>query len=537
MFYWENMVKFAKEIINFLLFKNIKTVFSYPGEQILPLYKELNENSAVKNIMVRCESGAAHMADGYSRITNSIGVCLATAGPGATNLLTGIATAYKDNSSILAITGRCKKEFINKNYFQELKMDFLNLEKGYFMNKGDISFIESRFNYSLKHKKPIHLNIPYDVLLEEVENIDYIANNNNSNNNSNNSNNNNYNLEITENNKKILNNINFKNKNALLLIGQGIYGTLSYNEMLKINNILSNCNIPIITTYPSRGVVNENNSSIVLGLVGGRGTENANKSILNCDIIYSVGASYPPSYNTIPLKIRDKVLKKIINIPININSLNDITLLVNKINENIKNNKNTNSNSINNIENKSKNKNKKYNFKLGDYSLKIKEILDNLPDDAIITTDAGNHTVFTSLLKTCVLPKNIISSHSMGTMGFGLPTSIGVKFGCIDNKINREVVSINGDGGFQMNIQELGTISEHNLKILIIVMKNNYLNIFGKIKNPDFNKIADGYNIDNVFIENIENIRENIKYYLKNNKPYLMVINCENEKLPKKHFN
>ena len=121
----------------------------------------------------------------------------------------------------------------------------------------------------------------------------------------------------------------------------------------------------------------------------------------------------------------------------------------------------------------------------------------------------------------------------MGTMGFGLPASIGVKFGCLDYNINREVVSINGDGGFQMNLQELATVSENNLKILIIIMKNNRLNIFGDIKNPDFNKIADAYDIDNVYIKDIDEIRGNIKYYLNNNKPYLMVVECENEGLPK----
>lgn len=159
--------------------------------------------------------------------------------------------------------------------------------------------------------------------------------------------------------------------------------------------------------------------------------------------------------------------------------------------------------------------------------------MENLPKDTIITTDAGNHTVFVSLLKKCVAPRNIISSHSMGTMGFGLPASIGVKFGCNDYNINREVVSISGDGGFQMTIQELGTVAENNLKILIVVMKNNHLNMFGKINTPDFNKIADAYGIENVYIQNSDEIGENISYFLKKSIPYVMVVECENEKLPK----
>ncbi len=575
-------MKFTDAILNFLIEHNIKTVFSYPGEQIFSLYNALNE-SPIKNIMVRHEQGASHMADGYSRITNYVGVCLATAGPGATNLMTGIATAYKDSSSVIAITGRCGRKYINKNYFQEMQMDFLNMHKGYFVDKPDINYFKNALSETLNTKKPIHLNVPSDVLKMDV--------NNNSEYNNNEYNNNEYrNNEYRDEkyrynrynnkcNKYNDTNNNYSNLNKaklnkakgikpLLLIGQGIYGTLSYEEMLKINDILKNCNIPIATTYPARGVIDENHKNC-LGLIGRRGNFIANKYLLECDAVFSIGASF--SYNTIPESIRTEVLNKTIDLKAKINNLNDIETLINTLIEalndlgyntknnlfNIKNNnedsnktennyrnndKNENSKNSKNSKNNKNNKNKiidKPNYKsyrqklLGDYSLKIKEILNNLPDDAIITTDAGNHTVFVSLLKKCVVPRNIISSHSMGTMGFGLPASIGVKFGCLDYNINREVVSINGDGGFQMNLQELATVSENNLKILIIIMKNNRLNVFGDIKNPDFNKIADGYGIDNVYIKDIDEISGNIKYYLNNNKPYLMVVECENEGLPK----
>ncbi|AEH07575.1 thiamine pyrophosphate-binding protein [Methanothermococcus okinawensis] len=565
-------MEFTDTIINFLMKNNIKTVFSYPGEQIFPLYNKLNE-SPIKNIMVRHEQGALHMADGYSRITNHIGVCLATAGPGATNLMTGIATAYKDSSSVIAITGRCMRKYINKNYFQEIPLDFLNIYKGYFMNKPDIGYFINAFSETLNNKKPIHLNIPSDILKSKVKclteydnNNDGIYNNtynkynryNNSKNNKNNDKNNNYHKNEDKlgykdiKGKIIKKHINIKDiKKPLLLIGQGIYGTLSYNDMSNINNILKECNIPIATTYPARGVIDENYKNC-LGLVGRRGTFIANRYIVESDVIFSIGVSL--SYNTIPESIRDKVLKKVINLDIKINDLSDIKNLIDGLNElyndSSLNNSNkvmtTNTNNINNYynncDNNNTNKDNKgnipninnsLNFKLGDYSSKIKEILYNLPNDSIITTDAGNHTVFVSLLKKCVIPRNIISSHSMGTMGFGLPASIGVKFGCLDYNIDREVISINGDGGFQMNMQELATVSENNLKILIIIMKNSRLNVFGNIKNPDFNKIADAYDIDNVYIEDIDEIGGNIKYYLNNNKPYLMVVECENEGLPK----
>ncbi|WP_292461263.1 thiamine pyrophosphate-binding protein [Methanothermococcus sp.] len=515
-------MNFTDAILDFLMENNIKTVFSYPGEQIFPLYNGLNE-SPIKNIMAKHEQGALHMADGYSRITNYVGVCLATAGPGATNLMTGVATAYKDSSSVIAITGRCERKYINENYFQEMQMDFLNIYNGYFVDKPDISYFKNALSETLNTKKPIHLNVPSDVLKSNVDECLTKYDDNKDEN---------ANLKCGINIKNIK---NIKDvKKPLLLIGQGIYGTLSYNDMLKINNILKECNIPIVTTYPARGVIDENDKNC-LGLIGRRGNFIANKYLLECDAIFSIGASF--SYNTIPESIRAEVLKKIIDLDAKINNLNDIKVLIDGLNNleyeyNIHVFNNTDS-SNNKDKNDKNNYSYKLNYKLGDYSLKIKEILDNLPDDAIITTDAGNHTVFVSLLKKCVVPRNIISSHSMGTMGFGLPASIGVKFGCLDYNINREVVSINGDGGFQMNLQELATVSENNLKILIVIMKNNRLNVFGDIKNPDFNKIADAYDIDNVYIEDIDEIRGNINYYLNNNKPYLMVVECENEGLPK----
>jgi acetolactate synthase-1/2/3 large subunit len=525
-------MKFYNAILDFFQEKNIKTVFSYPGEQILPLYNALNESSDIKNIMVRHEQAAAHAADGYSRITNYLGVCLATAGPGATNLTTGIATAYKDSSSVIYITGRCNRKYLDKNYFQEMPMDFLNIYKGYFIDSGDINYFEKAFSETLDSKKPIHLNIPADVLNSNLENYNI-------------SHRNSIHENIDDDKDSTYQHI-IKTKNInkpLLLIGQGIYGKLSYKEMLKINEILKNSTIPIATTYPARGVIDENNEKC-LGLVGRRGTYLANNYLLECDAIFSIGASF--SYNTIPESIRDRIFPKIIDLKVKINNINEINVLMEELNSLDYNVNETTSKELK-IDDKAKNYK---NIKLGDqnkvkgceievlldYSSKINEIIKNLPEDTIITTDAGNHTVFVSLLKKCVAPRNIISSHSMGTMGFGLPCAIGVKFGCLDYKIDREVVSINGDGGFQMNMQELATISENNLKILIIVMKNNRLNVFGDIKNPDFNKIADAYGIDNVYIENIEDIGENVKYYLKNSKPYLMVIECENEKLPKPVF-
>ena len=475
--------------------RNVKTIFSYPGEQIIELYNEI-EGSSIKNIMVKDERGAGFMADGYARITNYIGVCLATAGPGSTNLTTPMATAHKDNSSVLAITGRCAKKYIGRNYFQEINMDFLNFYKGYFVNKAEVSIIAEAFADCLFNKKPIQLNIPADMYKEEAKDINTNA----------------Y-KDIYKEEENIENNIKeIDAKKPLFLIGQGIFGTLSYKEMAKISKILQKINCPIATTFPARGVVNEKLDNCI-GLVVRRGDL---KSLLEADKIINIGSSL--SYNTYVESVREKLLSKTENIQLKPKSIKELKEFF----------------EILDIKNSSwiyKNSNK---FSpSGDYSNKINEIIENIPEDAVIVTDAGKHTVFTCLLKTCVVPRNIISSHSFGTMGFGLPTSIGVKFGTIDFNIDREVVLISGDGGFLMNIEELQVVAENNLKILMVVMKNNNLAEFCKIRNPNFNKIADAFEIDNCYVEKADEISPIVKDYLKKNKPLLMVVETENEPLPK----
>jgi len=492
-------MKYVESIVDFFENNSVKTVFSYPGEQILPLYRKLHENTNINCIDVKHEQASAHAADGYFRITNNVGVCLSTAGPGATNLTTGIATTFKDNSSVIALTGRCDEKYIQKNYFQEIPMDFLNFYKGHFIENPDIAYFKEAFLDSKNSKKPVHVNIPSNVYDMETSSFEKF-------------NENSEHVEDKNSLKSAVSEIkkHENSKNPVLLIGQGIYGNLTYEEMLKITDILKNLDMPIVTTYPARGAVSETSENCY-GVVGRRGTLNSNNAILESDII------------TLFESIRDKILYKVVPLNFGINSTNDILTIVNSLNETFSRGPKTDF----------KADLRQETFQFGDYSTKIQEILNNLPENSIITTDAGNHTVFVSLLKKCVVPRNIISSHSMGTMGFGLPASIGVKFGCLDYKIDREVVSISGDGGFSMNLQELGTVFENDLKILIVIMKNNHLNMFGSIKNPDFNKIADAYGIDNAYIQNADEIRENVSYFLKNKKPYLMVVECENEKLPK----
>ncbi len=449
-------------------------VFSYPGEQISKLYYELDNK-----VLVRDERGAGFMAEGYGRI-NNIGVCLVTAGPGISNLSTPLANAYKDNSSVFAISGRVHKKYIGKNYFQELDIN-INAKKIFFENPN-LGIFKEYFKRCLLEKKPYLINIPTDVLEENI--LNDTCNN----------------FKYNNNIERELNKINnIRDKNVLLLIGQGVFGSLTYREILDIPKILNKINLPIATTYPARGVIDEETN---IGLVGRRGDI---RVLLSADKIINIGSSL--SYNTYPETLREKLLSKTVNINFTPNNIKELKYFFKNIT----------------LESSLTYKKRFFSPK-GDYSKKINEIIKY---GDIIVTDAGKHTVFTSLLKICKKPKSLISSHSFGCMGFGLPVGIGVKFALIDNKIKEDVLVISGDGGILMNIEELEVISDYNLPIKIAVMKNNKLANFCKINNPDFIKIAEGFGLDAVYIKDIDEVNE------LNKKQIFAVVEVEDEELPK----
>ena len=260
--------------------------------------------------MVRDERGAGFMADGYARITNHIGVCLVTAGPGSTNLTTPMANAYKDNSSVLAITGRCAKKYIGKNYFQEMDIGFLNFYKGYVVDKADIRYFDRAFNDCIVNKKPVQINISADTYKEEVKDINADA--------------------YTDICRENIDGIEIDAKKPLFLIGQGIFGTLNYNEMLKISDNLNKIEVPIATTFPARGVIDERFDNCV-GLVGRRGDI---KSLLEADRIINIGSSL--SYNTYMESVREKLLSKTENIQLKPKSIKELKEFLDKEQDDIR---------------------------------------------------------------------------------------------------------------------------------------------------------------------------------------------------------
>ena len=474
----------AERIINILENNSIKTIFGIPGEQIMPLYQAL-QKSDIKHILVRHEQAAAHACDGYYRSSGKFGVCIATASPGALNLVMAVATAFKDNIPMLVITGDNPVENKFNDYFQSFPLNevFKPITFRSFDpltgSEAISNFKEALFLLNNNPQGPIHINLSKDILLEE----NYI-----------------------EQDSKL--NCDFDRKNHLIdserlffIVGAG-----AITEAELINRIAIENSIPIATTFSSKGIIDENNK-VNLGLIGNRGTKKSDYAFENADCIIALGTRL--SERTIK-KIDDRIIQVNIN-PNHLVSNNNINCSVREFLDNLE------------FENYESWLDEILDIKedleidgVDDESLPLRPpsaiftILDNFKDN-IIVSDAGSHTTWTTLLKKSDKFGKLLFSGGLAPMGYGLPAAIGAS---IANR-NERIIVINGDGDFQMNIQELATIKQYDLDILIFVLNNSEYGIIHQtqknvynmdpyevyLENPDFIKLAKSYGIDGVRVD------------------------------------
>jgi acetolactate synthase I/II/III large subunit len=504
--------------------QGVKFIFGHPGEQILPLYDALNESN-IKHILMRHEQGAAHAADGYARASATTGVCISTGGPGALNLVMGVATAYKDSVPLIIITGDVPTDLKGRNGFQDIDIGaiFKPITNKSFEIKSPeegIKTLQNAFK-TLKYNKkgPIHLNFPKDVLESFVDESIFKS--------------------IEGDNKKfqkvtdyneLQNGIKLleNSKKPLIIAGAGVVWSHASNNLLKFAEANK---IPVATTYPARGVIPEKDS-LAIGMIGLRGTGAANYAGKNSDVIIALGCKLSErttmgigKSKLIHVNIDEGVLDGDVKIQ------GDVKEFLNKIKEvKIK--------STENWLSKINEHPKKYNIKT-DYSevpikpqTAIKEILE-ASTDSVIVNDAGTHTTWVTLLMSVNKPSSLLFSGGFGPMGYGVPGAIGAALANPD----KTVVAVVGDGDFQMTSQELATIKELELPILICIINNSSLRIikqwqeiyYGKsyqveLKNPDFIKLAESYHILSERLDSPGEIFIAVKKALSLNKPYLIDI-------------
>ena len=527
----------ARIIVESLKKEGVDTIFCYTGGAVIKIFDELYKHGeGLRLIQPRHEQGGTHAADGYARSTGKPGVVIVTSGPGATNTITGIATAYMDSSPLVVLTGQVASTLIGTDAFQESDVTGITMPitKANFLVKDidDLAITIKKAFYiaTTGLPGPVVVDIPGDIQRQETDfnypdTVDLQS----------------YRPKDAGHPKQIKSTIKLlsESKKPLVLTGGGV--NLS-DAMPEMNEFLDKTGIPVVHTLMGNGV-NPTDDNQFLGFIGMHGTLYGNYAIQNADLIMAVGVRFsdriigdPGSYGKnakiIHIDIDPAEIGK--NIPVELPIVGSAKSVLKELNSAVS--------SINISE--WKNELSKYKK---DYPLKyektnrikpqgIIELAQKyFPEDTVVVTDVGQNQIWVAQYYRIRQPRSFLTSGGLGTMGYGLPAAIGAAVGNPD----RHVLMFAGDGGFQMNMQELGIIRKYGLKVKMIILDNNYLGMVRQWQellfekrysgtdmefNPDFVKLADVFNIKAVFLKDPEKAETVIKELAESTESMLVHI-------------
>jgi len=510
----------AEALVKTLELEGVEIVFGYPGAAILRVYDALYNHKKIKHILTRSEQAAAHAASGYARVSGKVGVCIATSGPGATNLVTGIATAYMDSVPVVAITGQVSTSFIGRDVFQEVDITGATApftKHNYLVKRAqDIPRIvrEAFYIASTGRPGPVLIDLPKDIAEEKIDfsfpeeialrgyKPKYYG----------------HPLQIS----RAAQAIN-KAQRPVICAGGGVNSSWAERELLAL---AEKAGIPVVTTL--MGISSfPCNHPLSLGMVGMHGLAVANRVVTESDLLIAAGArfadrltgnvkGFAPKAKIIHIDIDPAEIGK--NIRADIPIVGNVKQVLKDICE-----------EINEAEHRDwldyisslKNKTKTTDSEGLTPQKIIKTLSEKTSGKAIITTEVGQHQMWTAQNYRFVEPRSFISSGGLGTMGYGLPAAIGAK---IANP-NKMVINICGDGSFQMNFAELATAMENHLPIKIIMLNNQCLGMVRQLQEfyckgrysqvnfgfiPDFVKLAESYGIKAMRIDKDEDLKKAI---------------------------
>ena len=475
----------AFALIDSLVRNGVKDIFGYPGGAILPIYDELyfwEQQGLINHILTRHEQGAIHAADAYARVTGCVGVCFATSGPGATNLVTGIANAQLDSVPLVVITGQVGRAFIGTDAFQETDIFGITLpvvKHSYVIrDPQQVTKIVSEAFYIAQNGRPgpVLIDIPKDVGLEEFTNYKPIQQKNILKSKG-------YRFQFKTSDKQVLDALRmiYQASQPLLYVGGGAVISNTHKELLKLAELFS---IPITTTLMGKGAFNENHS-LSLGMLGMHGTAYANFAVSECDLLIAVGTRFD---DRVTGKLDEFACHaEILHIDIDpaevgknrtpqlaiVGDVKQILKEIIKVYESKFNSQVDSTNTQSWLERIQKWR-QTYPLMIPKIENKLSpqqviNLVGNTYSNAIFTTDVGQHQMWSAQFIKCG-PRKWASSAGLGTMGYGLPAAIGaqVAFPHIP------VICISGDSSIQMCIQELGTIVQYKLPIRLIIVNNHW---------------------------------------------------------------
>ena len=469
----------SRVILECLIKEGVDTIFGYPGGAVIPLYDALYDyTDKLNHVRTSHEQGAVHAADGYARSSGKVGVCFVTSGPGATNAITGIATAYMDSSPLVCFTGQVPTTLLGKDSFQEVDITGVTLsvtKHNFLLRKVEDlpKTIREAFKIANSGRKgPVLIDIPKDLMLAKVDfNLDdYILPNLED------TSKNEFELkEECENKKKIdlACDLIRESKRPIIYAGGGVK---SANEEKLLVDFAKKIDTPVLNTIMGLGDI-ERNDELSLGLLGMHGSKEGNLAISNSDLIIAIGArfsdrvigkssEFAKGAKVIHIDIDPSEINK--NIKAEVDLVGDLSLLLNELYEKVEVKDNSNW----------KEEIKTYVDKdnvIGKEEFHPQNILDlvnkAVGDNTIAVTDVGQHQMWTAKYWNFSLGKSFITSAGLGTMGFGLGAAIGAKIGMP----NKNVVLVTGDGSFRMNCNEMATVSTYKVPILILLFNNSTL--------------------------------------------------------------
>ncbi len=542
-------MKGGEAIIKSLTDQGVEVVFGYPGGVLLPLYDVLYD-SDLKHILVRHEQCAAHAADGFARASGKVGVCIGTSGPGATNLITGIATAYMDSSPIVAIAGQVSSHLIGNDAFQEVDTIGITMPitKHNFqaMKAEEIpGMIKSAFYIAGTGRNgPVVLDLPKDVQEEEFDydqakDMDLPG----------------YKptkkghpLQVKRAAELILN-----SKMPVILAGGGIILSNSSEELLKFSKLVE---APVTTTLMGKGSFPEDDQ-LSLGMLGMHGRKVSNFIVDECDCLIAIGcrfsdrttgliSEFAKNAKIIHIDVDPAEIGK--NVDVDVPIVGDAKIILNNLIKIISKDKNENKHQsawLNHVLNFKKTCIPRLSF-ADDIPLKpqqvIKELYEAITDDTIVTTDVGQNQMWMAHYFTSRNPRKFISSGGLGTMGFGFPAAMGAKIAMPDN----DVVAVCGDGGFLMVCQDLATIKEYDIPLVICVLDNRRLGMVSQWQklfynkrmshthlgqSPDFVKLAESFGVSAERVEKPGEMEVTVRNAIRSGEPYLIDVIIDPEEI------
>lgn len=536
----------GEAIIESLKKMGVEVIFGYPGGQLIPFYDMLYD-ADMHHMLVRHEQCAAHAADGYARASGKVGVCLATSGPGATNLVTGIATAFMDSSPILAITGQVPSVLIGNDAFQEADIVGITMpitKHSYQVSNPDLipSTIKTSFELAKSGRPgPVLIDVPKEVQEGELSKFkDSLISTPG------------YSPTIKGNIKQIkkAQELIKQSTKPLILAGSGVLISNASEELVEFARLIK---APVMTSLLGKGVIDETDD-LSLGMLGMHGRKVANDSINESDLLIAIGtrfsdrttgklSDFMQDGKVIHIDIDPAEIGK--NVDVDLPIVGDAKHILSSLIEVLGGYKPSDKwpNSL-----KIQKREKYPRISYDDVPLKpqsvMKEIGAAINEDTIITTDVGQNQMWAAHFLDIRKPRKFISSGGLGTMGFGLPAAIGAKVACPEDP----VVSINGDGGFLMVCQELATIKQYDTPVIITILENRTLGMVYQWQNllyderycqttlnesPDFVKLAESFGINSERITKPGETEAAVKKAIKDNEPIVLdIVVDKNECLP-----